>query len=93
MLQIEVKNHLSQVIGSKGVEDWEKRENTLVATVFGFAAYLPFEILLGPILEKARLIGNSQPFPAGVNDSDIDWAELWPALPSPVKLVVEVLMN
>ena len=93
MLQIEVKNHLSQVIGSKGVEDWEKRENTLVATVFGFAAYLPFEILLGPILEKARLIGNSQPFPAGVNDSDIDRAELWPALrnfqkgsPSPVKI-------
>ncbi|MEA3429290.1 MAG: hypothetical protein U9Q84_08830 [Thermodesulfobacteriota bacterium] len=80
MLQIEVKNHLSQVIGSKGVEDWEKRENTLMATVFGFASYLPFEILLGPILEKARPIGNSQLFPSGIKDNDIDGAELWPKL-------------
>lgn len=80
MLQIEVKNHLSQVIGPKGVKDWEKRENTLVATVFGFAAYLPFDVILGPILKKSRLIGSSQPFPSGINDTDIDRAELWPRL-------------
>lgn len=81
MLQLEIKTrHLSQVIGSEKVKDWKKGENTLMATVFGFAAYLPFEILLGPILEKARPIGNSQLFPSGVKDNDIDGAELWPKL-------------
>jgi len=80
VLQIEVKNHLGQVIGSARVKDWEKRENTLVATVFGFAAYLPFDVILGPILKESSLIGNSQPFPTGVSDNDIDQAELWPSM-------------
>jgi hypothetical protein len=81
MLQLEIKKKLNRVIvESDNLKHWRQWEDTLVATVFGFAAYLPFEILLGPILEKARPIGNSQLFPSGVKDSDIDGAELWPKL-------------
>jgi len=84
MLQIETKNHLGQVIGSEKIEAWQKRENTLMAIVFGFAAYLPYKSLLGPIVEDAKLIGSSsRSFPANVHESDISKVELWP--PQPVE--------
>jgi hypothetical protein len=80
MLQLEKTNHLGQVISDK-IQDWRKAENTLMATVFGFAAYLPFQALLDPILQKARVLGpGSQAFPRGVKDLDIQAAELWEKL-------------
>jgi hypothetical protein len=79
MLQLENKRKLKRVIGGS-LESWMGWEDPLVALVFGFAAYLPVDILLGPILEKADRIGNSQPFQLKVNDNDIeiDGVELWP---------------
>ena len=84
MLQLENKGKLKRVIGnnSSPIKSWMNWEDPLVALVFGFAAYLPVDILLGPILERADRIGNSQPFQLKVNDNDIDDVELWPSIKS-----------
>ena len=87
MLQLETKNKLNKVI--KDVtqlahsEDtklimsvWRKREDPLTAAVFGIAAYLPFQELLGLIMQSAQKLCGS--FPPGVTEDDVLKAELWP---------------
>ncbi|MBW2623008.1 MAG: hypothetical protein JRD68_08905 [Deltaproteobacteria bacterium] len=80
MLQLEIKKKLNRVIESGNLKHWMKWEDTLVAIVFGFAAYMPFDILLGPILEAATPLKDSKAFPSGIKDSDIKLVELWPQL-------------
>jgi hypothetical protein len=82
MLQIEFeKKKFNRILRETDNRNrWRRWEDILVATVFGFAAYLPFDQLLGPILKAATPLRASRPFPSGIEQEKIKDVLLWPEM-------------
>ena len=81
MLQLEKKIYTILDKDEKSRKKWQNSEDVMTAAVFGTAIYLPFDQLLGPILQAARSLSNGDKFPVNAIGKCQDYyAELWPSL-------------
>ncbi len=92
MLQLETKKKLEGIItacvgcghqAKSALRAWRNREDPLTAAVFGIAAYLPFQSLLGPILRSAKSPARPEAFPNSITDDKVLSMELWPNINRP----------
>lgn len=81
MLQLEKKIYTILDKDEKSRKKWQDSEDVMTAAVFGTAIYLPFDQLLGPILQAARSLSDGNEFPVNAIGKCQDYySELWPSL-------------
>jgi len=84
MLQIEIKKKIKKVLGfsrdNRTYKNWINYEDVLVSAVFGIAAYLPFESIMGPILKAACPLCGSEKYIDDLIENDVIKVELWPRI-------------
>jgi len=80
MLQLEKKIY-TVLDKDKNKKKWQNSEDVMTAAVFGTAFYLPFDQLLGPILQAARSLNNGDEFPVdAIGKCHNYYSTLWPSL-------------